>query len=117
MTVSRTNKWVAPCRGTHTLWLQTNPTIPEGVLCISTDRLYTGSSEWFLGETDKTYSTLVDEGKLRNYDYSRYKAIANGIASLDSRIKVPIAQLPITISTATPTASDGNNGDIWIVIG
>lgn len=71
------------------------------------------------------------------YEKKAGKAAANGYASLDSAVKVPLAQVPtgttaatvalgnhdhsalgykkITASTVAPTPGDGADGDVWMV--
>lgn len=57
-TYTRDNKLIAPTRDTHTNWSTNNPVLPEGVLAITTDRLYAGSVEYFIGDGTSAYSAL-----------------------------------------------------------
>ena len=56
--ITRNAVMTAPTRDTHALWTVNNPIIPEGVLCITKDRLYEGSVEYFVGDGVKTYNEL-----------------------------------------------------------
>ncbi len=62
---TRITRGTAPTRGTHTQWLAAETAgkiVPEGVLCISKDRLYSGSIEYFMGDGVNGYSKLSKQG-------------------------------------------------------
>lgn len=118
MAITRIVKGTAPVRDTHTNWNSNNPTIPEGLWCCVYDRIYSGSAEWFVGRLNNgiemTYRELVTANFIYNFNYKDDKGQRNGLASLDSRTKIPIAQIPITYSSNAPTNNDGKDGDLWI---
>lgn len=116
MAVTRSEKWVAPVRGTHTSWSAITTQIPEGIFCIVTDRRFTGSVEYFIGTGTSTYAQLVEAGALHGYEYIDRRGAASGLASLDIRTKILYSELPITVATTSPTSSDGSDGDFWLVV-
>lgn len=58
----REPKLIAPTRHIHAIWESNNPVVPEGVLCITKDRLYTGSVEYFIGDGTNPYTLLPKFG-------------------------------------------------------
>lgn len=58
----REPKLIAPTRHIHAIWESNNPVVPEGVLCITKDRLYTGSVEYFIGDGTNPYTMLPKFG-------------------------------------------------------
>lgn len=55
-------KKIAPTRDTHANWTLNNPVLPDGVMGIVKDRLYTGSLEFFLGDGETAYTGLPKSG-------------------------------------------------------
>ena len=60
--LTRANKLTAPTRDTHASWTANNPVLPEGVLAITKDRLYTGSVEYMIGDGVTAYTALAKFG-------------------------------------------------------
>ncbi|KEJ93453.1 hypothetical protein [Synergistes jonesii] len=61
-TPTRTAAMTAPTRDTHANWTANNPIVPEGVLCITKDRNYAGSTEYFIGDGVNVYNNLMKFG-------------------------------------------------------
>ena len=99
------NKRMKPTRDTHTNWAANNPVVPEGVLCITTGRLYTGSVEYFVGDGTNTYSNLKKFGEAHDENGKIPVAdiltnVANGLVKLDANAKVPASVLNIVGAVA-----------------
>lgn len=73
---------------------------------VSTDNLDNPT----LDKPDQARIDILDAVQQLNELIAMYQQ-PEGFAGLDANGQVPIAQLPITISTATP--SGGNDGDLW----
>ena len=134
--ITRNPVMTAPTRDTHTTWQTNNPIIPEGVLCITKNRLYEGSVEYFVGDGIKTYTEL-DKFGCTGYNgiTTDAKNAPTGVAGLDANAKIAKAQLPdaavtdtdltsalagyqpaISILTAEPSASNLDEGEIAFVV-
>ena len=50
---------LAPTRDTYTNWVEHNPIIREGVLCLVKDRLFDGSLEYLIGDGASTFTELM----------------------------------------------------------
>lgn len=51
---------IAPTRDEYTDWVNNDPMLPEGVLALVKDRLFTGSVEYIIGDGEHTYSELLE---------------------------------------------------------
>lgn len=97
---TRTPQMIAPTRDTHGTWTVNNPIMPEGVLCVTKDRQYPGSVEYFMGDGTHTYTELAKFGCFKGADEKipiddLPVGAAGGVAGLDANKKVPAANLPI----------------------
>lgn len=66
-------KNIKPTRDYHSIWLSENSTPPEGALCLTYNRGYSGETdevllvEYFIGDGRTTYSQMVEQDKIYGY--------------------------------------------------
>lgn len=89
---------LAPSRGTHTYWTDKDPVIFEGVICLTKDRLFPGSLEYFIGDGVHKYSELPKYGGAEASILS--KAYTLVLRNADGKIELDSLDLP----DATPTS-------------
>jgi hypothetical protein len=106
-------------RGTEEQWYDANPTLAQGEIGIETD-----TNTFKFGDGSTPWRTLAYalSGTVDDYIPLNTKAVANGVASLDSSGFVPASQLPplakVTVSAvanqAARLALTAESGDIAI---
>ena len=66
-------KNIKPTRDYHSIWMSENSTPPEGALCLTYNRGYSGETdeillvEYFIGDGRTTYSQMVEQDKIYGY--------------------------------------------------
>ena len=66
-------KNIKPTRDYHSIWISENSTPPEGALCLTYNRGYSGETdeillvEYFIGDGRTTYSQMVEQDKIYGY--------------------------------------------------